>query len=151
MKVHTVSPWNGYRFTHWGRVTHICVSRVTRGILPKGRYLPCVSKVGRALLTGYHRTIIGSDNGLSPGQCQGIIWANAGILLIQTLGTNFSEFLKQNSNIFIQENAFERSSVKWRPICLSLNNGMLILKLLDSFFTKKFTLNSKLSSWLLIL
>ena len=28
-------------------------------------------------------TIIGSDNGLSPGQCcQAIIWTNAGILLI---------------------------------------------------------------------
>ena len=50
--------------THWGRVTHICVVKLT---------------------------IIGSDNGLSPGRRQAIIWTNAGILLIGPLGTNFSE------------------------------------------------------------
>ena len=38
-------------------------------------------------------TIIGSDNGLSPGRRQAIIRTNAGILLIQTLGTNSSEIL----------------------------------------------------------
>ena len=52
--------------THWGRVTHICVSK---------------------------HTIIGSDNGLSPGRRQAIIWTNAGILLIGPWGTNFSEIL----------------------------------------------------------
>ena len=52
--------------THWGRVTHICVGKLT---------------------------IIGSDNGLSPGRRQAIIWTNAGILLIGPLGTNFSEIL----------------------------------------------------------
>ena len=40
----------------------------------------CVSKL-----------IIGSDNGLPPGQRQAIIWTNAGILLVRTLGTNFDE------------------------------------------------------------
>ena len=54
--------------THWGRVTHICVSKLT---------------------------IIGSDNGLSPGRRQAIIWTNAGILLLST--------------------------AKWRPSCLGLN------------------------------
>ena len=33
-------------------------------------------------------TIIGSDNGLSPGWRQAIIWTNAGILLIGPLGKN---------------------------------------------------------------
>ena len=55
-----------FTLTHWGRVTHICVSKLT---------------------------IIGSDNGLSPGRRQAIIWANAGIFLIGPLGTNFSEIL----------------------------------------------------------
>ena len=41
--------------THWGRVTHICVGNLT---------------------------IIGSDNGLSPGGRQAIIWTSAGIMLI---------------------------------------------------------------------
>ena len=52
--------------THWGRVTHICVSK---------------------------QTIIGSDNGLSPDRRQAIIWTNAGLLLIGPLGTNFREIL----------------------------------------------------------
>ena len=51
---------------HWGRVTHICVSKLTN---------------------------IGSDNGLSPGRRQSIIWTSAGILLIGPLGANFSEIL----------------------------------------------------------
>ena len=38
-------------------------------------------------------TIIGSDNGLSPGRREAIIWTNVGILLIEPLGTNFSEIL----------------------------------------------------------
>ena len=35
--------------------------------------------------------IIGSDNGLSPGRHQAIIWTNAGILSIGPLATKFSE------------------------------------------------------------
>ena len=57
---------NPDRLTHWGRVTHICVSKLT---------------------------IIGSDNGLAPGRRQAIILTNAGIILIEPLGTNFSEIL----------------------------------------------------------
>ena len=38
-------------------------------------------------------TIIGSDNGLSPGRRQAIIWTNDGILLIGPLGTNFNEIV----------------------------------------------------------
>ena len=38
-------------------------------------------------------TIIGSDNGLSAGRRQAIIWNNDGIILIRPLGTNFSEIL----------------------------------------------------------
>ena len=76
--------------THWGRVTHICVVK---------------------------QTIIGSDNGLSPGRRQAIIWTNAGILLIGPLGTNFSQIL-----IGIQTFSLTKmASAKWRPFCLSLN------------------------------
>ena len=53
-------------------------------------------------------TIIGSDNGLSPGRHQAIIWTNTGTLLIEPLGTNFSEILIGiQIMIFIQENALE--------------------------------------------
>ena len=40
-------------------------------------------------------TTIGSDNGLSPGWRQAIIYTNACVLLIKTLGTNFNEILIQ--------------------------------------------------------
>ena len=56
-------------------------------------------------------TIIGSDNVLSPGRRQAIIWTNAGILLIGPLGTNFNEihtFLSTKIHL-------KMSSGKWRP------------------------------------
>ena len=37
--------------------------------------------------------IIGSDNGLSPGRRQAIIYTNGVVLLIWKLGANFSEIL----------------------------------------------------------
>ena len=48
----------------------------------------CVSKIN----------IIGSDDGLSPGWRQAIIWTNAGILLIAPMGTNFNEILIEIHN-----------------------------------------------------
>ena len=71
----------------------------------------CVSKL----------TIIGSDNGLSPGRRQAIIWNNTGLLLIEPLGTNFSEI-----SIGIQRFSFKKmhlnmSAAIWRPFCLGLN------------------------------
>ena len=81
-------------FTHWGRVTHICV-----GIL----------------------TIIGSDYGLSPGQRQAIIWTNAGILLIGPWGTNFSEILIGIQTFSLKKIRLKMSSAKCRPFCLGLN------------------------------
>ena len=39
--------------------------------------------------------IIGSDNGLLPSRLQAIIYTNATILLIQTLGTNLSEIVSK--------------------------------------------------------
>ena len=52
--------------THLGRVMHLCVSK-----------LPSIV----------------SDNGLSPGRRQAIIWNNAGIVFIGPLGRNFSKIL----------------------------------------------------------
>ena len=52
-------------------------------------------------------TIIGPDNGLSPGRRQAIIWTNAGTLLIRPIGTNFSEML-----IEIHTFSFKKMHVK---------------------------------------
>ena len=59
-------------------------------------------------------TIIGSDNGLSPGRRQAIIWTNAGILLIGPLGTNFSEILIATETFSFKKMHWKMSSAKWR-------------------------------------
>ena len=71
---------------------------------PSHRYI-CVNKL----------TIIGLDNGLSPGRCQDIFWTNDGILLFGPLRINFNEILIE-IYIFIQENAFENVICKMAAI-----------------------------------
>ena len=61
-------------------------------------------------------TIIGWDNGLSPGRHQAIIWTNAGVFLIGPWESNFSEHFDRNSYIFIQETAFENVVCKMAVI-----------------------------------
>ena len=80
--------------TRWGRVTHICI--------------------------GY-RTIIGSDNGLSPGGRQAIIWTNAGISSIGLQGTHCNKISIKIHTFSFKKIHLKRSSVKWQPFCLSLN------------------------------
>ena len=80
--------------THWSRVTHKCVGKLI---------------------------IIGSDNGLSPGRRQAIIWTNAGMWSMWPLGTNFSEILIE-IHIFLFKNMhLKMSYAKWRLFCLGLN------------------------------
>ena len=84
-----------YLLTHWGRVTHICVIKLT---------------------------IIGSVNGLAPERRLAIIWTNGGILSIGPLGTNFNEILIK-IHTFSQENAFENvvcetAAILSRPQCV---------------------------------
>ena len=66
-------------------------------------------------------TIIGPDNGLSPGRHQAIIWTNAGILLIGPWGTNFSEISIGIQAFSFKKMHFKMSSAKWRPFCLGFN------------------------------
>ena len=80
--------------TLWGRVTHICVGNLS---------------------------IFGSDNGLSPGRRQAIIWTNTIILSIGTLATNFNEISIGIQTFSFKKMHFKMSSAKWRPFCLGLN------------------------------
>ena len=64
-------------------------------------------------------TIIGSDNGLSPGRHKAIIWTNAVILLNWTIGNNLQWNFNGNSNILIQENAFENVAILSRLQCVN--------------------------------
>ena len=92
------SDQNSDVLTHWGRVTHICISKLT---------------------------ISGSDNGLPPDRRQAIIWTIAGILLIGPLRTNFSE-ISIEILTFKKKNAFESvvcetAAILPRPQCVNLN------------------------------
>ena len=93
-----VRGWQEFFLTHWGRVTHICVSKLT--------------------INGLH-------NGLSPGRRQAIIWTNSGILLIGPSGTNFSEILIGIQTFSFKKMHLKMSFAKWRPFCLGLNVLML--------------------------
>ena len=83
-----------WTLTHWGRVTYICVSKLS---------------------------ILGSDNGLSPGRRQPIIRTNAGILLIRPLGTIFSVILVQIIIFSFKKMRLKVWSAKRRPFCHGLN------------------------------
>ena len=58
---------------------------------------------------------------LSPDRRQAIIWTNAGLLLIEPLGTTFSEILIELLTFSFKKMRSKVSSAKWRPFCLSLN------------------------------
>ena len=88
--------------THWGRVMQICISKLT---------------------------IIGLDNGLSPGRRQAIIWINEDLLPIGTLGTNFNEIVieiqifllkKMHKCIFFNKNIWisKFGNVIWRMLAI---------------------------------
>ena len=55
------------------------------------------------------RTIVGWDNGLSPGRRQSIILTNAGILLIGPLGTNFNGILNEIHTVLFKKIHFKCS------------------------------------------
>ena len=71
--------------THWCRVTHTHVSRLT---------------------------IIGSDHGLSPDRRQAILWTSAGILFNRTLSNKLQWNLNRKSHIVIQDNTLK--NVVWK-------------------------------------
>ena len=83
-------------------------------------------------------TIIGSDNGLPPGRSQAISCTNAGILLIRTLGTNFSEILSEIHIFLFKKMYLHMSSGKCRPFCLDLNvlHALENRAILGSWFRK---------------
>ena len=66
-------------------------------------------------------TIIGSDNGLSPGQRKAIICNNTGILLIGPSETSFKEILVNILTFSFKKMHLKMSSGKCRPFFLGLN------------------------------
>ena len=66
-------------------------------------------------------TIIGSDNDLSLGRCQAIIWTNAAILLIEHLGTKVNGIIIEIHTFSFKKIHSKMSSAKWQPFCICLN------------------------------
>ena len=82
------------KITHWGQVTKIRFCKLTT---------------------------IASDSGLSPGRRQAIIRTSAGILLIEHLGTNFSDILVGIHTFSFKIMPPKMSSAKWFSLYLSRN------------------------------
>ena len=66
-------------------------------------------------------TIIGPENGLSPGRRQATIWTNAGILSIGPWEINSSEICIGIHTFPFKKIHLKMASAKWRPFCLGLN------------------------------
>ena len=81
-------------FFHWGPVTHTYFSKII---------------------------IIDSDNGLSPGRRQAIIWTSGGMLLTRTLGIYCGEILIEINTCSFKKMHLTMSTVKWRLFRLGLN------------------------------
>ena len=79
-----------YVLTHWGWVMHICVGNLT---------------------------IVDSDNGLSPGRREAVIWTNAGILLMEPFRTKLGEIVIKILTFSFKKMHLIVSSAKWRPFC----------------------------------
>ena len=86
---------------HWGRVTHICVGKLS---------------------------ILGSNNGLSPGRRQAIIWTKDKILSIGPLGTNFSKILIEIQTFSLKKIRLKMSSAKCCSFRLGLNVLITIIR-----------------------
>ena len=80
--------------THWGRVTHICVGKLT---------------------------IIGSEYGLSPSRRQAIVWTNAGLLSSGTLRIYFSEISIKTQQFSLKKMHLKMLSAKRRLCWLGPN------------------------------
>ena len=81
----------------------------------------CISKL----------TILGPNNGLSPGRRHAIIWTNAGILLICTLATNFSDIFSKintvSSRKCISKCRLEKGAILSWPQCTCIKNALYLV------------------------
>ena len=94
----------------------------------------CVSKL----------TSIASDNGLSPGRRQAIIWNNAGILWIGPLGTNFSEILIEIQTFSLKKIRLKMSSAK----CCSFRLGLNVLyHYFECIYVTHLTICARIAWW----
>ena len=101
-----------------------------------------------AILTHWGRvsklTIIGSDNGLSPGRRQANIWTNDRILLIGTSGTNFSEIFNEIHTLSLKKIGLKMSA----KCCSSLLGPNVLITNRSLAMSALSSSSSPSSSWL---
>ena len=68
-----------------------------------------------------------SDNGLSPGRRQAILWTNAGIMLIGPLGANFGDILSEIQTFSLRKIHLKIPSAKCCPFHLGLNGLTIVM------------------------
>ena len=153
---------------HWGRVTHKCLSKLPNfvsdnGVSPVQRKAIIWTNAAILLIRTFGSklqwnlnywgrvtcictsklTIMGSDNGLSPGRRQALIWTNAGLLSIGTAGTNFSEILVEIQTVFFKNIYLKISSRIWQLFCFDLN----VLSEIETFSVRNMYLKMSPAKW----
>ena len=117
-----ISEWEGWLTLHKGGGSRSFMTMIMTIWWPRSGVWIYQVVTGVTSVVGVPSThLVGSDNGLSPGRRQAIIWTNAEILLIGTLGTNFREILIKIRIFSLKKMGLNVSSAKWRPFCLGLN------------------------------
>ena len=58
---------------------------------------------------------------MSPGRRQAIIWTNAGLLLLPTLGPNFSEILSEIRAFSLKKMHLKKLFAEWQQFSYGLN------------------------------
>ena len=126
---HKKCQWRGKCFIWWRRHDFAMVNIVS--VMSPRHWLGWLKVIEAEwrIYASVILTTIGSDNGLSPGRRQAIIWTNAGILLIGPFRTNISEILIEIPTLPFKKMCLKVSSEKWRPCCLHLNVSTLLLQL----------------------
>ena len=122
---HTLSPTLSIIWTHWGlKISNILQATFstthrrqdTVWTNDDAVHWHYMASLGLCKLA-----IIGSDNGLSTGLRQTIIWTGAVILSIWTLGTKLSEMLIGIHMFSFKKSYLNMSSAKVRRLCLNIN------------------------------
>ena len=83
----------------------VIITSLINSLRPSNVYT-CVCKI----------IVIGSDNSLSPGRRQVVIWTNAGILIIGSLGIHFNEILSKSYTFSFKKTPVKLSSAKMASI-----------------------------------
>ena len=79
------------------------------------------SRPGRKYVS-VNKVNIGSDNDLASVWHQAVLWTNVGVLLLEPLGTNFSEIWNKVQTYSYKKMSLKMLSAKWWSFCLKVTS-----------------------------